>query len=93
MSGYDAWLCREPELPEVCPQCGADNSDEDGNWLVPDAAPWCSTICQVTFNDALDEWERRAMTCPRCNHHFDDHTIVQAHDPEYGDYETYECPA
>lgn len=91
-SAYDLWLTTEPEEPETCPECQVDNSDEDGELLDDHHFPFCSDACHRAFDVREAEHERKALTCPKCGHHLDDHFEVTAHDSEFGDYETYGCP-
>lgn len=48
----------DDEPPEACPQCGADNSDEDGKIVCADAPDFCSVACQETYLAAEAEYER-----------------------------------
>jgi len=48
----------DDEPPEACPQCGADNSDEDGKPVCADAPDFCSVACQETYLSAEAEYEQ-----------------------------------
>ena len=55
--GYDAYLesgnpFAADDLPEECPQCGKPNGTAEGEWLAPEAQPFCSKLCSDAYNEA-----------------------------------------
>lgn len=47
----------DPEGPESCPICGAQNSDDEGNWTCPEAPGFCSTAHEQQYLAAEAEAE------------------------------------
>ena len=48
----------DDDRPEVCPQCGRNNSNEEGEPVCVDAPDFCSVACQDTYVAAEAEYER-----------------------------------
>ena len=40
---------RSQELPETCPSCHGENAHENGEWVCPDEAPFCSRLCREAY--------------------------------------------
>jgi hypothetical protein len=89
---FDSWLTSQQELPEICPSCEGENTDEGGEWITPAFAPFCSAECSHKWDEQEAESERRSMTCPKCHRHFDQHIEVTKVDDTYGDYQDFLCP-
>ena len=39
----------EPDGPEACPVCDADNMNDEGEWTCLDAKGFCSSACQAKY--------------------------------------------
>jgi hypothetical protein len=39
----------EADPPEVCPVCGADNADDEGNAICGEAPDFCSVACRDRY--------------------------------------------
>lgn len=62
------------EEPEECPQCGAENTDEEtGEWVYPAATGFCSQKCEqdhaadqaASPAAYADQWEQEKREPPR----------------------------
>jgi hypothetical protein len=49
----------DDDRPEVCPQCGRNNSNEEGEPVCVDAPDFCSVACQDTYLAEEAEYERK----------------------------------
>ena len=56
------------DRPEVCPQCGCNNSNEEGVPVCVDAPDFCSVACQDTYVAAEAEYEREIDCIERGEH-------------------------
>lgn len=48
----------DDDRPEKCPQCGAANSDDEGEPVCADAPDFCSVACQEAHLAAEAKYER-----------------------------------
>lgn len=50
---------QDQELPEQCPNCMADNGDQNGDWKCQGHEPFCCVRCEEEYMDDQAEAERR----------------------------------
>lgn len=45
----------EPDGPEVCPVCDADNMNDEGDWACLEAKGFCSSACRAKYLERCEK--------------------------------------